>query len=198
MRTMIYAGVNRGDGFFPRVGFFDLAIGFEANPCLCVELKRMVAERGLRHVRIINAALCDCSGLVAFNINNNDCTSSIGAINPAVHPKVRTIKKIHVKSINLCEFLVAQGIDHVDFYLSDLQGMDLTVLKTLKPLLDEKKIGMLQCEVGKEDKPWVYVDLYNGYSGFKKLLSRNYKKIEHRRVEEHHTEDIIWGVKSCG
>lgn len=195
MKTMIYCGVNNGDGFFQRAKHFDLSIGFEANPVLCKELKRVADERNIRNIEIVNAALCDFDGQVKFNVNNNDCTSSIGRINNAVHQGIRTIQTISVRAVNLKSFLQARGMEHIDFYLSDLQGMDLTVLRTIEPLLDKKRIEILQCEVQKEDKSWVYMDLYNGYSGFEALLSKNYEKIQHIRVEAHHTEDIVWRAK---
>jgi len=192
---MIYCGVNRGGGFFQRVGRFDLSIGFEANPVLCKELKYVADKRNIRNIEIINAALCDFDGHVNFNVNNNDCTSSIGRINSVVHPTIKTIQTISVRAVNLKKFLKTRGIQRIDFYLSDLQGMDLTILRTIEPLLEKKRIEILQCEVGKEDKPWVYMDLYNGYSGFDALLYKNYEKIQHIRVEEHHTEDIVWKAK---
>ncbi len=98
--------------------------------------------------------------------------------------------------MNLYNFLIERDIDHIDFYLSDLQGMDLNILRMLQPFLDAKKINMLQCEVGKDDRPPVYVDLYNKFAGFQELLSNNYEIIEHIKIEEHITEDIVWRVKN--
>lgn len=196
MRTMIYAGVNKGDHFFPIVNDFDLCIGFEANPELSRLLTETILTRNLKNVEIVSAALCDFDGEVRFHINNDDYTSSMGRINNDVHPSIKTIATITVRAVNLFNFLTARSIGNVDFYLSDLQGMDLTVLRTLKPLLDEKRICQVQCEVGKDDRPHVYVGLYNGFSGFQELLSKNYYIADHKKVEEHFTEDIIWKAKS--
>jgi FkbM family methyltransferase len=195
MKTMIYAGVNKGEGFFPKVSDFDQSLGFEANPKLYRALQKRLDIENFRNVEIINAALCDFDGEVMFNINNDNYTSSIGMINNDVHPSIKTINAIKVKALNLYYFLKAQNIDYIDFYLSDLQGMDLAVLGTLKPFLDEKKIEVLQCEVGKDDRPSVYVGLYNKFSGFQDILSDNYEIIDHRKVEEDFTEDIVWRVK---
>ena len=193
---MVYAGVNKGEGFFPRANEFDLAIGFEADPKLCRILQETVNRQERRNIEIVNAALCNYDGEVKFNINNNDYTSSIGTINTDIHPAITTVSTINVRAVNLFNFLIERGIDHIDFYLSDLQGMDLIILKTLQPFLKEKKIITLQCEVGKDEKPPVYLDLYNKFSGFQELLSDNYRIIEHRKVESDITEDIVWRVKS--
>jgi len=195
MKTMIYAGVNKGEGFFPLIKDFDRSIGFEANPVLCKKVQQAIDERGYKDVEIINAALCDHDGEVEFHINNNDYTSSIGIINRQIHPTVKTIRTIKVKAVNLYNFLISRNIYYIDFYLSDLQGMDLAVLRTLKPFLDEKRIEVLQCEVGKDDKPSVYIGLYNKFSGFQRLLSRNYEIISHKKIAEHFTEDIVWRAK---
>jgi FkbM family methyltransferase len=195
MKTMIYAGVNRGEGFFPRVKDFDRSIGFEANPGLCKILQETVDRHKLDGVEIVNAALYDFDGEIEFNLNTNDCASSIGKINNDIHPSIKTVRVIKVRSLNLLNFLMEQNIEHIDFYLSDLQGVDLMVLKTLQPFLNMRKIDVLQCEVGKDDRPPVYLDLYNKFTGFKELLSANYEIIDHKKVAEHITEDIVWTVK---
>ena len=140
MRTMIYAGVNKGEGFFPRVKDFDRSIGFEANPGLCKILQETVNRRELRNIEIINAALCNFDGEIKFNMNDNDYTSSIGTINNDIHSSITTVRTIKVRAMNLYNFLIERDIDHIDFYLSDLQGMDLIILRTLQPFLNAKKI----------------------------------------------------------
>jgi len=194
MKTMIYAGVNKGESFFPKVKDFDRSIGFEANPRLCKILKETVERHELRGVEIVSAALHNFNGEIKFNLNTNDYTSSTGKINNDIHPSIKTVETIKVRSINLYNFLIEQDVEFIDFYLSDLQGMDLIVLKTLQPLLEKRKIEVLQCEVGKDDRPPVYLDLYNKFAGFQELLSSNYEIIEHKKVEEHITEDIVWRV----
>ena len=41
-------------------------------------------------------------------------------------------KVVDIKVVNLAKFLESEGIEVIDFYYSDCQGSDLTVLKTLK------------------------------------------------------------------
>ena len=42
----------------------------------------------------------------------------------------------------------------------------------------------------------MYLDLYNKFAGFQELLSANYEIIEHEKVEEYTTEDIVWRVRN--
>lgn len=52
---------------------------------------------------------------------------------------------------------------------------DLTVLKTLKPLIEDKKIDRIQCETTKDEHKNIYGDLpNNSETGFKNLLGEHY------------------------
>ena len=85
------------------------------------------------------------------------------------------IKTIRIPSINLLNFLEERGIRHIDSYISDIQGFDLEVLKTLKPLLDNRQITDITCEVSKDKYGNIYKDIpENNESGFKELLNENY------------------------
>ena len=50
------------------------------------------------------------------------------------------LKKITVKTVNLKKFLEDNQVDYIDYYLSDTQGSDLNILKTIKEFVDEKKL----------------------------------------------------------
>ena len=87
-----------------------------------------------------------------------------------------TLKEITVDTINLGEYLESEGVDFIDLYYSDCQGSDLTVLKTMKKFIDEKKIGETFMETH-ADGSQIYIGLDNQFSGFKKLLDKNYEFI---------------------
>ena len=83
-------------------------------------------------------------------------------------------KKITVKTINLKNFLEENGVEYIDYYLSDTQGSDLNILKTIKNFVDDKKIKELFIETHGND--WIlYEGLDNKFEGFKKILSKNYE-----------------------
>ena len=49
------------------------------------------------------------------------------------------MREIEIDTINLAEYLSDQGVDYIDFYLSDAQGSDLNILKTMQSYIDEKR-----------------------------------------------------------
>ena len=71
------------------------------------------------------------------------------------------------------QILKSEGVDFIDLYYSDCQGSDLTILKTMKKFIDNKKIGETFIETH-ADGSEIYVGLNNQFSGFKKLLNKNY------------------------
>ena len=72
------------------------------------------------------------------------------------------------------DFLNERDIDFIDTYCSDIQGNDLTVLKTLSPWIKSKKIGSITCETSKDMHQNIYELGDNSESGFKALLNENY------------------------
>jgi len=64
--------------------------------------------------------------------------------------------------------------DYVDTLITDCQGSDLSILKTISSFIDEKKIGEIFCETHANSIK-LYESLYNQYDGFKKLLCNNYE-----------------------
>ncbi len=75
-------------------------------------------------------------------------------------------------------FVKKNNINYIDNYISDIQGMDLEVLKTLKPMIKNKMIKTITCEVTINEKRNIYHNLPdNSESGFQNLLKENYKLV---------------------
>jgi FkbM family methyltransferase len=179
--VLVYAGQHQGDGFEKVFRNYRRCYGFEANPRLFREL----AERygGYSGVKIFNCAVATTNGVVSFNISNNaGCSSSLGMFRedwPNYQSgQVSIVEKIEVPSINLMDFFIRNGIDRIDEYISDIQGMDLAVLKTLEPLIVRGRIGAVTCEVAKDERGNIYEGLPdNSESGFSALLDSNYRLV---------------------
>ncbi len=61
-------------------------------------------------------------------------------------------------------------------YLLKIQGMDLEVLKTLGPMIENRKIGRITSEIAKNEYGNVYKDLPdNSENGFNDFLGKNYE-----------------------
>ena len=173
---LVYLGLHKGDGFLRIFQPYEACYGFEADPELFAKLQKDFKR--YPNVHIYNVAVAKEKGEIEFNISNNDgASSSIGSFNenwPNNH--VQMVEKIKIPSINLLEFFADEGIEYVDAYISDIQGMDLEVLKTLSPMISQRKIGSITSEVAKNQFGNIYKDLPdNSEAGFNNYLSKNYE-----------------------
>lgn len=177
--TLVYVGMHRGANFSAIFRKYERCYGFEANPKMFNLLKKRFGR--FKRVQIYNAAAGKKNGEIDFHISSNDgLSSSVGEFdeNWDVYKagKARMVEKIRTPSINLYDFFKSEAIDYIDDYVSDIQGLDLEVLKTLKPFIDAKKIGTITCEVAKNERGNVYKNLRdNSEAGFEKLLGANYE-----------------------
>ena len=84
---------------------------------------------------------------------------------------------IKVKTLNLGDFLQKQRVEEIDTLITDLQGYDLTVLKTLDYYIKNKLIRTMKCEVEWDGKPPCYLNLpSNKLKDFLEYLNGYYKK----------------------
>lgn len=60
--------------------------------------------------------------------------------------QIFSTQQVTVEGINLCEFCKSHNIDRIHTYISDIEGMDYTVLLTMKPYIDERRIQFIQVE----------------------------------------------------
>lgn len=177
-QVLVYVGMHKGREFDVVFKDYDACYGFEANP----ELYAFLVEKyqAHPHVHLFNRAATTRAGPVTFNISSNaGASSSLGSFDeswdPASSGGIHMERQVTVEGVNLGEFLQAKGVTRIDDYVSDIQGMDLSVLQTLKPWIDERRIGTITVEVTREDKRNIYKDLpSNAESGFIALLGRNY------------------------
>ncbi len=181
--TLIIIGMEPGGTFSLMHRGFEKCYGFEAHPERFQKLEKKYKNN--RKIELYNVAVAREDGEVSFNIsnNNNGASSSIGNFDEKWNKehrsqKVKMVKTITVPCINLYNFCKKKNINVIDEYVSDIQGMDLEVLKTLEPMIKEKRIYAITCEVTKDERKNIYVNLPdNSESGFHKLLSENYELI---------------------
>ena len=175
MKTLVYVGANVGVSLWSLFDKFDKVYVFEPDPEMFSDLKRKYNQ--FEWVTLVNAACSDKNGQAKFYVTGNRVASGLGESSKEFQEvygdNASTLKEITVDTINLGEYLESEGVDFIDLYYSDCQGSDLTVLKTMKKFIDEKKIGETFMETH-ADGSEIYVGLDNQFSGFKKLLDENY------------------------
>lgn len=174
--VLLYLGLNRASTFDKIFSNYKRAIAFEANPELA-DISRTVYKR-YKSVEIMHGALTDFDGTVTFNLTNDDsASSSLGVINsecPDVEG-ITTVTSIVVPAINLNTFCKSKQIHAITDYISDLQGWDLVVLKTMDEYVRAHTIDTITCEVFKDNKTALYNRAPSNYfSDFNSFLAPDY------------------------
>lgn len=183
MKTLFYVGAHQGNSLANYVNSYDVIYAFEANPNFCRILQQRFINN--KNVKIINAAICEKHNtFVDFNIStNNGDSSSLLEANKAneLYKDICTKEKIKVPAINLFNYCEENDIKYIDTYISDLQGYDFIVLKTIEPYIKKSLIAEIQCEVEKDKKTTIYMnhneELRNKEQNFDVLLGENYVKV---------------------
>lgn len=205
MKILFYCGINNLVNFNRVRPYFDLCYGFDANPDKIDHA--MAVYKKDPNVKFIYGALTEKGGEeLEFTITTGwDPSSSLGNPNPDYfHVKSGLIaeqKKIKVPSLNLYEFCQKNNIHEIDTLITDLQGIDLAVLKTVAPLIREGKIREIQCEVEPDNTPPRYLGIPAcKFKDFKELLSDRYEVLwvdpeSPKDYEEAWEMDVRWRVK---
>lgn len=122
-----------------------------------------------------NKAFSDKQGTLKFHISNNEgSSSSIGTLKKDwSNQKIKMVREIEVPCINLMAFIKEKNITEIDNYVSDIQGFDLMVLKTLEPMISKGKIKSISSEVAKDAYKNIYENAPdNSFSAFKNYLEK--------------------------
>jgi FkbM family methyltransferase len=184
-KTLVYCGTNNGNSLRALARQYETIYAFEPDPEMFAMCKGIMD--GISGAHIFNLACSDKNGKATLYITPNRVATSLGESAaiwcPAgtpyggdtgrYHPNDKSIKQVEVETINLGEFLKAKGVDTIDYYVSDCQGSDLTILRTMGDYLSQKKIKKLHLETFADVQ--LYEGLDNKFSGFKAILEPNYQ-----------------------
>ena len=205
MSTLLYVGANEGNSLWGIFDKFDKVYAFEPNPEVYDILRRRFMQ--FEWVTLINAACSTEDGETDLYVTPNLVSSSLSDVNTEKYGGDPAARKVTVKTLNLNNYLKEEGVEVIDLYYSDCQGSDLLILKTIQEYVDNKKIGQLYIETH-GDGVELYKGLDNQFSGFKKVLSENYKfeyaslgrlngaiKSENEIPDDELEWDSLWSVK---
>lgn len=208
-RVLVYCGTNHGDGFIQAIqsNMWSHIYGFEANPVLFEKVYNMVSHDP--RIKMYNTILSDThdeeTEFYILDANGTKLEHSSSIVNvddwsPEYEKisgnKVTLERVVKLKTTNLNTLMKNEDIDYIDFLLTDLEGADLLVMKTMKDWLSEKKIKMVQCEVEPDHMPCKYVKLDNKYTGFTELLGENYELVaKYQDMPHYFSVDHRWVVK---
>ena len=171
--TLVYLGLNTEKA--SRIYYkYENVIGFEPNPKNFSMLKSITKNRC-----VFLCAVSDKEGEFDFYLptnKNNDASASLSDFTSA-RGEISSRESIKVKTVVLGKILQDLKIDFIDKYISDIEGYDFTVLKTLQGYLNKKKIKELQLEAFQNHVSNPYVSVTNYEHEFDELLGDNYSKI---------------------
>jgi FkbM family methyltransferase len=132
--TIIDIGANEGSYtlLFARCASAGRVIAVEPSPDTFVRLEENIRRNNLQsHTELVNKAIADKSGFLAFKINSLSSTSHI-VTNPA--PRAKTIQ---VPCTTLDQLSVDLGIRSCDFLKIDVEGFEERVILGARRLCEQ-------------------------------------------------------------
>lgn len=194
-KTLVYCGLNHGHTFRQIVHRFGRAVGFEPIPALYRQLRDEFADDP--SIEIVHGALTETNEAVTFNILDADAASSVGTLSESYKQQhqrfFEVVESIEVPSYHLGEFLAERGIHRVDTLITDVQGFDLAVLKTVSSLIRARAIRTITCEVEQDAIPPSYENVpSNKEKEFFEFLADDYQLVKRRGEDGWSFNDLTW------
>jgi FkbM family methyltransferase len=213
-KTLLYLGANEGLG--PRGLLnryqFQRSILVEAHPVTFKKLQDRFKND--ESVVCINACIVPerTANPVSFYYTGNSVSSSVLEPPTEIHyGGVREVSYLPGRTVG--DILEQLNIDFIDFYVSDLQGIDYSVLSSSSGLIESGRIGelFLETHVGRDA---LYLGAVNSFQNFWSLLETNYKvdyiSYDGKIVRDLHTSlgaalgmiyrecDVHWSLRNSG
>ncbi len=129
---------------------------FEPTPTTATKLARAIREEKMDNVELVRAAVSDKSGTAVMHLFPEEYSTWNGLGVPRMEdPKnpakfVPIASEVPVPALRLDEFCKDRGIDHIDYFKLDVEGVEYKALLGLENLLKRQAIGALQFEVSKK------------------------------------------------
>jgi FkbM family methyltransferase len=148
-RIAVIIGPNKGDRDMGRhVSNHDEYYCFEPMP----DAAQWLSEKNQHPmIHVIEAACGIQTGRATMNMYNNGLSSSLGVCTEQAREVYAGCDLTHagtldVDVVNAYEYLTECGVKEITTLLTDAQGMDLAILKTMAPWLESKRIQVIICE----------------------------------------------------
>lgn len=173
-----YIGVNLGYGMQKYANEYDEVHAFEPDPEIFKQLKNTYSSYS--NVILNNCACSDKTGTSVLYITKNRVSTSLSDVDHVVKNKlgyddgVVPFKEVQVNTVNLYQYILLNKIEYIDFLLTDAQGCDFTILKTIEKFIKQKKVKKIFCETHNNGKG-LYSSFDNQFDNFKDLLLDDYE-----------------------
>jgi len=168
----VYVGGCVGSTAISFAEKFDEIHIFEPNPYAFAQLEENL--KAYKAKIILQNLACDVSeGLRDFYVTSNLVSSSLGVPAKSIQSGIEVDRVIKVRTINLLEYLKHSNINYIDLLVTDTQGSDLAILRTINEMLEKHSVFQIMTETH-SDHTELYQGMSNRFSDFKKLLCENY------------------------
>lgn len=145
-RVFVCVGPNRGDSeMLQLLQGHSRFFMFEPLPSAAQYLREQNAHLAA-FFHVVEAACGDVEGKAKLTVyNHNGVSSSLGKCTNQARQMYQGVDlleqdEVEVDVINLCTFMQLAGVQQIETLLIDAQGMDLAILKTMRPYLERRAI----------------------------------------------------------
>jgi len=153
--TCVFVGANVGGETIQKlIDRHEHTILFEPQPFAAEKLRETYAKN--ERVEIVEAAVGESNcGKTLTIYNELGLSSSLGtmtqeAVELYSEYDLSERGRVDVEVVNLFDWLFERYIEEIETLIIDAQGMDLTILKTLEPLITAGKIQHIEAEADGE------------------------------------------------
>lgn len=133
-------GSNRGQlalFFAHRTGPLGAVVAVEPIPELAAEVTRNADLNGYKHIRVVNAALCDADGTAEFLFDDGrDTQGKLSAVEPTNHHAAARAVTVQTKR---ADQLLAEGCPPPNLVKIDVEGAAAALLRGATELLDRHR-----------------------------------------------------------
>lgn len=152
-RVFVCVGPNRGDSeMLTLLQGHTRFFMFEPLPDAAAYLREQNAHLAA-FFHVVEAACGDTEGKAKLTVyNRNGVSSSLGKCTDQARELYQGVDllesgEVEVDVINLCKFMTLAGVPKIETLLIDAQGMDLAILKTMRPYLERRAIRRIIHEI---------------------------------------------------
>lgn len=152
-RVFVCVGPNRGDiDMLRQLQGHDRFFMFEPLP-EAAEYLRQHNQHISDIFHVVQAACGDVEGKAKLTVYNHDgVSSSLGVCTAQareMYPQadLEPQRSVEVEVVNLCSFMGWVGVQQIETLMIDAQGMDLAILKTMRPYLERRAIRRIIHEI---------------------------------------------------
>lgn len=189
INTIFDVGANKGEWALDTLYYFPAAEIYCFEP---IDKTYRILEEKLKNkqnINLFNFGLSDISETLTFYTSNSsdELSSSIKIVAEQTHNKIKAVVK------NGYEFAQENNISSIDFLKIDVEGMEHKVLTGLLPLIEEKKVKIIQFEYGlvNIESKFLLKDFYELLNSYGYHIGKLYPDGVHFKEYEYTDENFI-------